>query len=90
MVLLDPLYRPAKAACLTATGGVQSAAAGQSGTTLSDVKLAEMLDDRASFRCFCGFSANEATPERTAFVRFRRLLLAHRLDPPTRQARQSR
>ena len=47
---------------------------------LSDVKLAEALDDRASFRCFCGFSANEATPERTAFVRFRRLLVAHQLD----------
>ena len=29
---------------------------------LSDVKLAEALDDRASFRRFCGFSANEATP----------------------------
>ena len=36
---------------------------------LSDVKLAEALDDRASFRRFCGFSASEATPERTAFVR---------------------
>ncbi len=47
---------------------------------LSDVKLAEALDDRASFRRFCGFSANEATPERTAFVRFRRLLVAHKLD----------
>jgi IS5 family transposase len=31
---------------------------------LSDVKLAEALDDRASFRRFCGFSANEPTPER--------------------------
>jgi len=38
---------------------------------LSDVKLAEALDDRASFRRFCGFSRNETTPERTAFVRFR-------------------
>lgn len=47
---------------------------------LSDVKLAEALDDRASFRRFCGFSANEATPERSAFVRFRRLLVAHKLD----------
>lgn len=47
---------------------------------LSDVKLAEALDDRASFRRFCGFSANEATPERTAFVRFRRLLVVHQLD----------
>jgi len=41
---------------------------------LSDVKLAEALDDRASFRRFCGFSRSEATPERTAFVRFRRSL----------------
>ena len=41
---------------------------------LSDVKLAEALDDRASFRRFCGFSKTEPTPERTAFVRFRRVL----------------
>lgn len=47
---------------------------------LSDVKLAEALDDRASFRRFCGFSASEPTPERTAFVRFRKLLVAHGLD----------
>ena len=46
---------------------------------LSDVKLADALDDRASFRRFCGFSGTEATPERTAFVRFRRLLVAHDL-----------
>lgn len=31
-------------------------------------------------RRFCGFSGNEATPERTAFVRYRRLLVAHGLD----------
>lgn len=47
---------------------------------LSDVKLAEALDDRASFRRFCGFSSTEATPERTAFVRFRRALVAQCLD----------
>lgn len=47
---------------------------------LSDVKLAEALADRASFRRFCGFSSNEATPERTTFVRFRRALVAHGLD----------
>ncbi|MBV2148018.1 transposase [Sphingobium sp. AS12] len=47
---------------------------------LSDVKLAEALDDRASFRRFCGFSANEGTPECTAFVRYRRLLVAQKLD----------
>ena len=47
---------------------------------LSYVKLAEALDDRASFRTFCGFSRTEATPERTAFVRFRKALIAHQLD----------
>jgi IS5 family transposase len=47
---------------------------------LSDVKLAEALEDRASFRRFCGFAGNEPTPERTAFVRFRRALIAHGLD----------
>jgi transposase, IS5 family len=47
---------------------------------LSDVKLAEALDDRASFRRFCGFSGSEATPERTAFVRFRKALIAQGLD----------
>lgn len=47
---------------------------------LSDVKLAEALDDRASFRRFCGFSGSEATPERNAFVRFHKELVAHALD----------
>jgi transposase, IS5 family len=47
---------------------------------LSDVRLAEALDDRASFRRFCGFSANEPTPERTAFVRFRKALATHGLE----------
>lgn len=47
---------------------------------LSDVMLAEKLDDRASFRRFYGFWVTEATPERTAFVRFRQLLSAHELD----------
>lgn len=47
---------------------------------LSDVKLAEALDDRASFRRFCGFSGSEPTPERTAFVRFRKTLVARGLD----------
>jgi IS5 family transposase len=46
----------------------------------SDVKLAEALDDRASCRRFCGFSRLEPTPECTAFVRFRRSLVAHGLD----------
>jgi IS5 family transposase len=47
---------------------------------LSDVTLAEALDDRASFRRFCGFAAHEPTPERTAFVRFRRALVRRGLD----------
>jgi IS5 family transposase len=47
---------------------------------LSDVRLAEALEDRASFRRFCGFAAHEATPERTAFVRFRRELVRRGLD----------
>ena len=47
---------------------------------LSDAVLAEALSDRASFRRFCGFSRDEATPERTAFVRFRRQLVERGLD----------
>jgi IS5 family transposase len=47
---------------------------------LSDVKLAEALDDRASFRRFCGFARTEPTPERTAFVRFRAAMIRHGLD----------
>jgi transposase, IS5 family len=47
---------------------------------LSDVRLAEALDDRTSFRRFCGFAAHEPTPERTALVRFRRELARRGLD----------
>lgn len=47
---------------------------------LSDVRLAEALDDRASFRRFCSFAAGEPTPERTAFVRFRAELVRRGLD----------
>jgi IS5 family transposase len=49
---------------------------------LSDVKLAEALDDRASFRRYCGFSRSEATPERTTFVRFLKALVTEALDKP--------
>ena len=42
--------------------------------------LAEALDDRASFRRFCGFAAHKPVPERTSFVRFRKALLARGLD----------
>jgi len=44
------------------------------------VRLAEALDDRASFRRFRGFSRREAKPERTAFVRFRAELVRLKLD----------
>jgi IS5 family transposase len=44
------------------------------------MKLAEALENRASFRRFCGFSATERTPERSAFVRFRAELLRRNLD----------
>jgi IS5 family transposase len=47
---------------------------------LSDVTLAEALDERAGFRRFCGFAAHEPTPERTAFVRVRRALVRGGLD----------
>jgi IS5 family transposase len=42
--------------------------------------LAAALDDRASFRRFCGFAMHEPTPERTAFVRFRAELVTRGLD----------
>src|SRR6478672_10885206 len=47
---------------------------------LSDVKLAEALDDRSSFRRFCGFALQEPTPERSAFVRLRKELVTRGLD----------
>ena len=47
---------------------------------LPDVRSAEALGDRASFRRFCGSAAHEPTPERTAFVRLRRELAARGLD----------
>ena len=78
--LLDPLYPAAKGEPAWPPVAMFKALLLSIWYDLSDVKLAEALDDRASFRRFCGFSAGEATPERTAFVRFRRLLVAHRLD----------
>ena len=53
---------------------------------LSDVRLAEMLEDRSSFRRFCGFGRSEETPERTAFVRFRKTLVDRGLDRPLFEA----
>jgi IS5 family transposase len=78
--VLDPLYSGAKGEPAWPPLAMFKALLLSIWYDLSDVKLAEALDDRASFRRFCGFSANEATPERTAFVRYRRLLVAHKLD----------
>lgn len=41
---------------------------------LSDPGLEEALLDRLSFRRFCGFSLDDATPDETTFVRFRTAL----------------
>lgn len=78
--LLDPLYSATKGEPAWPPLAMFKALLLSIWYDLSDVKLAEALDDRASFRRFCGFSANEATPERTAFVRFRRQLVANSLD----------
>lgn len=78
--VLDPLYCAAKGEPAWPPLAMFKALLLSIWYDLSDVKLAEALDDRASFRRFCGFSANEATPERTAFVRYRRLLVVHKLD----------
>ena len=78
--LLDPLYPAAKGEPAWPPLAMFRALLLSVWYDLSDVKLAEALDDRGSFRRFCGFAANEATPERTAFVRFRRLLVMHSLD----------
>lgn len=79
-MLLDPLYPAAKGERAWPPLAMFKALLLSIWYDLSDVKLAEALDDRASFRRFCGFSANEATPERTAFVRFRKALIAQNLD----------
>ena len=76
--LLDPLYPAAKGEPAWPPVAMFRALLLSIWYDLSDVKLAEALDDRASFRRFCGFSANESTPERTAFVRFRRLMVVNR------------
>jgi IS5 family transposase len=47
---------------------------------LYNAKLGKASADRASLRQFCGFSTNEPTPERTAFVRFRAELVKRGLD----------
>lgn len=84
--LLDPLYRATKGEPAWPPLAMFKALLLSVWYDLSDVKLAEALDDRASFRRFCGFSRNEATPERTAFVRYRRSLVAQGLDRPLFEA----
>jgi len=78
--LLDPLYPASKGEPAWPPLAMFRALLLSVWYDLSDIKLAEALDDRASFRRFCGFSGTEATPERTAFVRFRKLLVARGLD----------
>ena len=78
--LLEPLYPAAKGEPAWPPLAMFKALLPSVWYGLSDVKLAEALDDRGSFRRFCGFARHEATPERTAFVRDRRLLVAHGLD----------
>ena len=44
---------------------------------LSDPMLEEMLDDRISFRRFAGLKMEQAAPDETTFVQFRKRLNAH-------------
>lgn len=78
--VLDPLYSGAKGEPAWPPLAMFKALLLSIWYDLSDVKLADALEDRASFRRFCGFSGTEETPERTAFVRFRKELVAHKLD----------
>ena len=70
-VLLEPLYPSAKGELGWPPLAMFKALLLSVWYDLSGVQLAEALDDRASFRRFCGFSGTEPTPERTAFVPFR-------------------
>lgn len=47
---------------------------------LSDPQLEEQLQDRLSFRQFVGLSLNDATPDETTFVVFRRRLREHDIE----------
>lgn len=47
---------------------------------LSDPELEEALDDRASFRDFCGFALGDETPDHTTIWRFREALQQAGLD----------
>lgn len=78
--LLEPLYSAAKGEPAWPPLAMFKALLLSIWYDLSDVKLAEALDDRASFRRFCGFAGTAATPERTAFVRFGKALVSQKLD----------
>jgi transposase, IS5 family len=80
MVLLAPVHASAKGEAAWPPLSMFRALLLSVWYDLSDVKLAEALDDRASFRRFCGFCGTEPVPERTAFVRFRRARIAAGLD----------
>jgi IS5 family transposase len=84
--LLDPLYSATKGEPAWPPLAMFRALLLSIWYDLSDVKLAEALEDRTSFRRFCGFSGTEATPERTAFVRYRKELVARGLDRPLFEA----
>lgn len=47
---------------------------------LSDVRVAEAVDERSIFRRFCGFAAHQPTPKRTAFARVRAKLVRRGMD----------
>ena len=79
-VLLNPIHASAKGEAAWPPLAMFKALLLSVWYDLSDVKLGEALDDRASFRRFCGFSGTEPVPERTAFVRFRKALVAAGLD----------
>jgi transposase, IS5 family len=61
--LLDPLYSAAKGEPAWPPLAMFKAMLLSIWYDLSDVKLADALDDRTSFRRFCGFSRTEATPD---------------------------
>jgi IS5 family transposase len=62
MVLLKPVHASAKGEAAWPPLAMFRALLLSVWCDLSDVKLAEALDDRASFRRFCGFSNIEPTP----------------------------
>ena len=79
--LLDPLYSAAKGEPAWPPLAMVKALLLSVWYDLSDVKLAEALDDRSSFQRFCGvWRAVTNQAKRTAFVRFRRLLVTDKLD----------